>query len=136
MLGLGTVCAIGALGMVGQAPGARGQHLFPRASGAGFGFADVITTTSSSKRLTCDYGLSSKPVGEFLEEAKSFHYDLALLGNKHTLGLLFRFGRRERVLFKINFLYVPVKTTETNTKDLEGYAMEMRWMYGIAWGNV
>ncbi|KAK0511059.1 hypothetical protein JMJ35_006611 [Cladonia borealis] len=85
--------------------------------------------------LTCDYGLSSKPAEEFLEEAKSFYYDLALSGNEHTLGLLLGFARRERVLFGTDFPYAPVKTIETNTRGLEGYELEMRWRYGIARGN-
>ena len=56
-------------------------------------------------------------------------------GNEHTLGLLLGFARRERVLFGTDFPYAPVKTTETNTKGLEGYELEMRWRYGIARGN-
>lgn len=71
--------------------------------------------------LTCDYELSSKPAKEFLEEAKSFYYDLALSRNEHELGLLLGFARSERVLFGTDFPYAPVKTTETNTKGLECY---------------
>ena len=85
--------------------------------------------------MTCDYGLSRKPAEDFLEEAKSFYYDLALSANEHTLGLLLGFARRERVLFGTDFPYAPVKTTETNTKGLEGYELEVGWRYGIARGN-
>ena len=76
--------------------------------------------------LIRDYRLSSKPTGEFLKEAKSFYYDLALLRSEYTLGLLLRFARREKVLFRTDFPYAPVKTTETNTKGLEGYKLEIR----------
>ena len=85
--------------------------------------------------LTCDYGLGTMPAEEFLEGARSFYYDLALSGNEHTLGLLLGFARRERVLFGTDFPYAPVKTTETNTKGLEGYELELGWRDGIAWGN-
>ena len=85
--------------------------------------------------MTCDYELSTKPAEEFLKEAKSFYYDLALSKNEYTLGLLLGFARRERVLFGTDFPYAPVKTTETKTKGLEGFELEMRWRYGIARGN-
>ena len=82
--------------------------------------------------LTCDYGLSAMPAEEFLEGARSFYYNLALSGNEHTLGLLLGFARRERILFGTDFPYAPVKTTETNTKGLEGYELELGWRYAIA----
>ncbi len=72
---------------------------------------------------------------EFLEDARSFYYDLALSGNKHTLGLLLGFARRDRVLFGTDFPYAPLKAIETNTRGLEGYELELGWRHAIAREN-
>lgn len=90
---------------------------------------------SRAAHLTCDYGLSTKPAEDFVEEAKSFYYDLALSSNEHTLRLLLGFACRERVLFGTDFPYAPVKTTETNTKWLEHHGLDIGSRYGIARRN-
>ncbi|TAQ84217.1 hypothetical protein B7494_g7454 [Chlorociboria aeruginascens] len=71
-----------------------------------------------------DYGLSSKPAEEFIEDARSLYYDLALSGNKYTMGLLTQFAKEENILFGSDFPYAPTKTIETHTRNLEGYQLE------------
>lgn len=68
-----------------------------------------------------DYGLSSQPAEDFLADARTLYYDLALSGNEFTLALLLRFVGPEKILFGTDFPYAPLKTIETNTKELDEF---------------
>lgn len=65
-----------------------------------------------------DYGLSSQSAEEFLHDAKSLYYDLALSGNEHTLRLLTNFAKSTHILFGSDFPYAPTPTIITHTKCL------------------
>jgi predicted TIM-barrel fold metal-dependent hydrolase len=71
-----------------------------------------------------DYGLSAKPAEEFLEDARSFYYDLALSSNQYTLDLLLQFAAPGRILFGTDFPYAPRKTIGTLAGMWDGYAVD------------
>ncbi len=85
--------------------------------------------------LLNDYGLSQKSANDFLEDARSFYYDLALSSNEHTLGLLLSFAQEENILFGTDFPYAPTKTIETHTHNLEEFELGKERSYRIARGN-
>lgn len=70
-----------------------------------------------------DYGLSTQPAEEFLADAKSLYYDLALSGNEYTLALLLSFVGPSKILFGTDFPYAPLKTVVTNVVDQDKFEM-------------
>ena len=77
-----------------------------------------------------DYGLSDQSSEDFLRDAESLYYDLALSGNNYTLGLLTKFAQAEHILFGSDFPYAPTPTIRTHTSNLDGYNLsgeEERW---------
>lgn len=82
-----------------------------------------------------DYGLSDKSAEEFIEDARTLFYDLALSGNKYTLGLLTKFAKDDHILFGSDFPYAPTKTIKTHTSNLEDYEMEINLRHQINRGN-
>ncbi|RMZ77830.1 hypothetical protein DV737_g4180, partial [Chaetothyriales sp. CBS 132003] len=82
-----------------------------------------------------DYGLSKKSAEDFLEDAKTLYYDLALSGNEYILGLLTKFAREDRILFGSDFPYAPTATIRTHTKNLDEYELKKEEKWRIARGN-
>lgn len=83
-----------------------------------------------------DYNLTqNQPAEEFLEDAKSFYYDLAVSGNEYTLGLLLKFVGPERILYGSDFPYAPLKTVQTNTRQVDDFEMDEGTEERIARGN-
>ena len=76
-----------------------------------------------------DYGLSDQSPEDFLQDAKSLYYDLALSGNDYTIGLLTKFAKAEHILFGSDFPYAPTPTIRTHTNNLDLYELteEQRW---------
>lgn len=82
-----------------------------------------------------DYGLSTQPAEEFLADAKTMYYDLAVSGNEYTVGLLLKFVGPEKILFGTDFPYAPLKTVATNTMQTDEFEMEDATRRKIARGN-
>lgn len=82
-----------------------------------------------------DYELSTQPAEEFLSDAKTMFYDLALSGNKYTLALLLSFVGKEKILFGTDFPYAPLKTVGTNTRQMDAVEMDEEVSKKIARGN-
>ena len=82
-----------------------------------------------------DYGLSDKTAEEFLEDARKFYYDLALSGNRYTLGLLTEFASEDKILFGSDFPYAPTPTIETHTRLLDAYDLNEKQRRQIAQRN-
>lgn len=82
-----------------------------------------------------DYGLSTKPAAEFLADARTLYYDLALSGNEFTLALLLNFVGPDRILFGTDFPYAPLKTVRTHTAGVDAFEMDERTEEKIARGN-
>ena len=82
-----------------------------------------------------DYGLSDKSAEDFLEDARNFYYDLALSGNKYTLGLLTEFANEDRILFGTDFPYAPTPTIETHTRLLDASGLDEEQARQIARDN-
>ncbi|KAM7183942.1 amidohydrolase [Naviculisporaceae sp. PSN 640] len=75
--------------------------------------------------LLSDFGLTSQvSADDFLEQAKSFYFDLALSGNPLTLELLFKFAKPGHVLYGSDFPYAPTKSINTHVEMLNGYVEE------------
>lgn len=58
---------------------------------------------------------------EIIEVAQSFYFDLALSGNKYTLGLLSKFAKPGHILFGSDFPYAPRKGIEFFTSVFDDY---------------
>lgn len=84
--------------------------------------------------LTADTGLSQKDPAEFLDEARSFYFDLALSGNPWTLKFILEFAKPGHVLYGSDFPYAPTKTISTHIKMLGKYKMDGSTAYSIARG--
>jgi len=82
-----------------------------------------------------DYGLSQKPAEEFLDDARSFYYDLALSSNPYTLALLLKFTDPTHILFGTDFPYAPTKTIKAHVTMYDAYALDDKQSYQIARGN-
>lgn len=84
--------------------------------------------------LTADAGLTDKPAGEFLEEARSFYYDLALSGNPWTLDFILKFAKPGHVLYGSDFPYAPRKTIDTHVELINNHALEKETEWSISRG--
>lgn len=84
--------------------------------------------------LTFDTCLSQKDPEEFLDEARSFYYDLALSGNPWTLDFILKFAKPGHVLYGSDFPYAPTKTINTHVKMLEVFEMDKETEYGVSRG--
>lgn len=84
--------------------------------------------------LTYDTKLSSKSPEEFIDEARSFYFDLALSGNPLTLDLLLKFAKPGHVLYGSDFPYAPTATINTHVKMLDEYEMDQELSYSVARG--
>ncbi|KAH8154486.1 uncharacterized protein LAJ45_01013 [Morchella importuna] len=58
---------------------------------------------------------------EFMQDARSFYFDLALSSGEVTLGVLERFAAPGRVLWGSDFPYAPRKGVDWFLKEFEGY---------------
>lgn len=85
--------------------------------------------------LTFDASLSSKDPEEFLEEARSFYFDLALSGNPWTVRFMLDFAKPGHVLYGSDFPYAPTKTIETHLKLLESADMSADIRHSIDRGS-
>ncbi|OTB08227.1 hypothetical protein M426DRAFT_8035 [Hypoxylon sp. CI-4A] len=84
--------------------------------------------------LTYDTGLSDKSPEEFLEEASSFYFDLALSATPLTLDLSLKFAKPDHVLFGTDFPYAPKKTIERYANALDHYEMDEETRYSVSRG--
>ncbi|KAI0409142.1 hypothetical protein F4802DRAFT_545578 [Xylaria palmicola] len=84
--------------------------------------------------LTYDTHLSQKDPAEFLEDAKSFYFDLALSGNPLTMDLLLKFARPGHVLYGSDFPYAPKKTVDAHVGMLDQYVMEPEVAHSVSRG--
>jgi predicted TIM-barrel fold metal-dependent hydrolase len=84
--------------------------------------------------LTADTGLSGKDAGEFLDEARSFYFDLALSANPWTLPLITAFAKPGHVLYGSDFPYAPTKTIDTHVRLLGEQKMEAELAYSVSRG--
>lgn len=82
-----------------------------------------------------DSGLSAKPAAEFLADARTLYYDLALSGNEFTLTCLIRFVGPSKILFGTDFPYAPLKTVRTHTAGVDAFEMDEETNEKIARGN-
>lgn len=82
-----------------------------------------------------DAGLSGKSADEFMEDARSLYYDLALSGNEYTLGLLTKFARPDHILFGTDFPYAPTPTIRTHTDNLDRFGLSEEQTRQIAREN-
>lgn len=82
-----------------------------------------------------DFGLSAKPAAEFLADARTLYYDLALSGNEFTLTFLMQFVGPSKILFGTDFPYAPLKTVRTHTAGIDAFEMDEETDEKIARGN-
>ncbi|KAI9841064.1 MAG: hypothetical protein M1837_001035 [Sclerophora amabilis] len=67
-----------------------------------------------------------KSTSEFIEDAQSFYFDLALSGNEHTLDALLRFAKRDHVVFGSDYPYAPGPSIKEFTQDFDAYSTGSR----------
>ncbi|KAI0395696.1 hypothetical protein F5Y17DRAFT_183926 [Xylariaceae sp. FL0594] len=84
--------------------------------------------------LTYDTRLSQKEPAEFLEDAKSFYFDLALSGNPLTVDLLLKFAKPGHVLYGSDFPYAPKKTIDAHVDMLGQCVMEPEVAHSVTRG--
>lgn len=65
-----------------------------------------------------DAGLLSKTADEFLEDARSFYFDLALTGFKDQMQLLSSFAAAEHILWGSDYPFAREKTAKTQSDNL------------------
>lgn len=82
-----------------------------------------------------DSGLSAKPAEDFLVDARTLYYDLALSGNEFTLTFLMQFVGPSKILFGTDFPYAPLKTVRTHTTGIDAFEMDEETNEKIAKGN-
>lgn len=82
-----------------------------------------------------DYGLSDQTAQEFMDDARSLYYDLALSGNEYTVGLLTKFAKREHILFGSDFPYAPNATIRKHTRSLDSCKLDEEQKHSISRGN-
>jgi predicted TIM-barrel fold metal-dependent hydrolase len=64
--------------------------------------------------------LSGKTPDEFLDDAKSFYFDLALVGHTAPLQLLMDFARKGHILWGSDYPFVREAAVGSKTQALEG----------------
>ncbi|KAM7214028.1 hypothetical protein V8F06_010600 [Rhypophila decipiens] len=75
--------------------------------------------------LLSDFGLTSNiSADDFLDQVKSFYFDLALSGNPLTLELLFKFAKPGHILYGSDFPYAPTKSITTHVEMLDEYVAD------------
>ena len=85
--------------------------------------------------MLLDYELSDQTAEEFLQDAGRLYYDLALSGNKYTLGLLTKFAKKDHILFGSDFPYAPTPTIRTHTSELDLYEQDEEQTWQVNRGN-
>ncbi|KAI9757711.1 MAG: hypothetical protein M4579_003336 [Chaenotheca gracillima] len=90
-----------------------------------------------TRAATALYDLHSirKTPDEFIEDARTFYYDLAVSGNKWTLNLLSDFAKPDHILFGSDFPFAPVKTTEYSADKIDSHGFSEETAYEINRGN-
>ncbi|OCK73150.1 amidohydrolase 2 [Lepidopterella palustris CBS 459.81] len=63
---------------------------------------------------------SGKEPGEFLEDAKSFYFDLALVGHTGPLQLLMNFAKKGHILYGSDYPFVREDMLEQKTRAIDG----------------
>lgn len=86
---------------------------------------------SRAAHMLPDYGLSSRSAEEFLTDARSLYYDLALSSNELTLALLIKFAGPSRILFGTDFPYAPTKTIHSYVEMLDESSLSQKEMAQI-----
>ena len=85
--------------------------------------------------LSADAGFSSVQPDDFLEQARSFYFDLALSSNPLTLDLLREFAKPDHILYGSDFPYAPTSTIEKHVRMLDDYRkMDGASDYSVARG--
>lgn len=84
--------------------------------------------------LLADTGLSGKTPEDFLEDARTFYFDLALSGNPLTLDFLTKFAKPGHILYGSDFPYAPTKTIDSHVKMLNDYTFNAESEYEVARG--
>ncbi|KFA69547.1 hypothetical protein S40285_07281 [Stachybotrys chlorohalonatus IBT 40285] len=92
----------------------------------GGGTLPYVATRIASLAAGAD--LINKTPEEFLVDAKTFYFDLALTGFKDPLGLLVNFATEGHILWGSDYPFARDKTVETQVMELEsaGLASETR----------
>ncbi|KIJ36684.1 hypothetical protein M422DRAFT_232253 [Sphaerobolus stellatus SS14] len=62
-----------------------------------------------------------KTYEEIVEDASSFYFDLALSGNKYTLGLLTEFAKPGHILYGSDHPYAPNAAISRYTEEMDSY---------------
>lgn len=76
-----------------------------------------------------------KPTQEFLEEASSFYFDLALSTAGLTVEMLTKFAKPGHVLYGSDFPYAPKEGVEWFAKNLKEQKFSKNDAYALARGN-
>jgi len=85
--------------------------------------------------LAADAGFSSVAPEDFLEQARSFYFDLALSSNPLTLDLLLGFAKPDHILYGSDFPYAPTASIQTHVQMLDNYkGLDDARAYSIARG--
>lgn len=88
----------------------------------GGGTLPILATRAAN--LLYDAKLTEITPEAFLDQAKSFYFDIALSGNKGNLELLVGengFAKKDHVLYGSDFPYAPVDTINTYVEIMEDY---------------
>jgi len=78
---------------------------------------------------------SGRTAADFIEDARSFYYDLALSGNEYTLGLLTKFAKPDHILFGSDFPYAPRQAIDYFTSGYDDYGLDDKQRLAINQGN-
>lgn len=69
--------------------------------------------------LSVEFGLTNKTVEEFLDEAKSFYFDLAFAGYEEPLRLLLDFAKPGHVLYGTDYPFGRENLVATQVQDID-----------------
>jgi 6-methylsalicylate decarboxylase len=73
---------------------------------------------------SADVGYSDKSAEEFLEDARTFYYDLALTGYELPLDMLLKFVGPDHILYGSDFPFAREKTCRGQVANLDQYQIE------------
>jgi predicted TIM-barrel fold metal-dependent hydrolase len=69
-------------------------------------------------------GNISKTPSEILEDCKSFYFDLALCGSRHTMRLLLDFAQHDHIIYGSDFPYAGPEGIQAFAHDLDTFQMD------------
>lgn len=84
--------------------------------------------------MTADGKLGDKTAEEFLEEARSFYYDLALTAYNYPLDLLVKFAQPGHILYGSDFPFAREMTSKPQLAFLDQYGMSEEVDFSIRRG--